>query len=279
MNVLSLFDGASMGQYALNTLGVKIDNYFSSEIDNVCLKNNSYNYKNNINLGDVLNINYKSLPNIDLLMGGSPCQGFSFAGKQLNFKDSRSKLFFEFVRALEETSPTYFFLENVFMKKEFQDIISKYLGVSPITINSNVHSAQTRKRLYWTNLNYQESIGSLDLIDILQTHSHIYPCAIRGRYVDIKKTKQFLEVNKNINKSNCLTTVNKDSLLTNIPKGKHLKEKLSKNNFRNFTKIERSRLMGLSDSFFENITENQSVKICGNGWNVDTIKCFFKNIK
>jgi site-specific DNA-cytosine methylase len=92
------------------------------------------------------------LPKIDLLMGGSPCQGFSFAGKQLNFEDPRSKLFFEFVRLKEETNPTYFLLENVKMKREYQDVISSYLGVKPIEINSELVSAQHRRRLYWTNI-------------------------------------------------------------------------------------------------------------------------------
>ena len=89
---------------------------------------------------------------IDLLLGGSPCQGFSFAGKQLNFKDPRSKLFFEYVKALKTLKPKYFLLENVKMKKEYQDIISERLGVEPIEINSALVSAQNRKRLYWTNI-------------------------------------------------------------------------------------------------------------------------------
>jgi len=152
MNVLSLFDGMSCGQIALNRLGIKYDNYFASEIDKYAMKVTEANYPNTRQMGSVEFINGVNLPKIDLLFGGSPCQGFSFAGKQLNFSDPRSKLFFEFVRILKETKPKYFLLENVKMKKESQNIITEYLGVEPIEINSNLVSAQNRRRLYWTNI-------------------------------------------------------------------------------------------------------------------------------
>lgn len=152
MNVLSLFDGMSCGQIALDKLGIKVDNYFASEIDKYAIQVTQKNYPNTIHVGDVTNIKGDDLGDIDLLIGGSPCQGFSFAGKQLNFDDPRSVLFFEFVRLLKELKPKYFLLENVKMKKEYQDVISKYLGCEPIEINSSLVSAQTRKRLYWTNI-------------------------------------------------------------------------------------------------------------------------------
>jgi DNA (cytosine-5)-methyltransferase 3A len=152
MNVLSLFDGMSCGQIALEKAGIKVDNYFASEIDKYAIKVTQENYPDTIQLGNVTKIKGKDLPKIDLLMGGSPCQGFSFAGKRLNFEDPRSKLFFEFVRLLEETKPKYFLLENVKMKKLSQDIISSSLGCEPVEINSNLVSAQNRRRLYWTNI-------------------------------------------------------------------------------------------------------------------------------
>lgn len=152
MNVLSLFDGMSCGQLALDKLGVEVGNYFAAEIDKYAIEVSSTRYPYTQHLGSVVDINGYDLPPIDLLIGGSPCQGFSFAGKQLNFDDPRSQLFFEFVRLLEETKPKYFLLENVKMKKEFQDVISSYLGVEPIEINSSLLSAQNRKRLYWTNI-------------------------------------------------------------------------------------------------------------------------------
>ena len=152
MNVLSLFDGMSCGRIALNRAGVSYDNYFASEIDKYAIKVAQHNYPDTHQLGCVTKIKGSDLPKIDLLLGGSPCQGFSFAGKQLNFDDPRSKLFFEYVRLLKETNPRYFLLENVFMKKEYEDVITEQLGVAPIRINSSLVSAQNRKRLYWTNI-------------------------------------------------------------------------------------------------------------------------------
>lgn len=152
INVLSLFDGMSCGQIALERAGIKVNNYFSSEIDKYAIKITQKNYPNTVQLGDVTKIKGTDLPPIDLLLGGSPCQGFSFAGKGLNFDDPRSALFFEYVRLLKECNPDYFLLENVKMKKEHELVITKYLDVWPIEINSALVSAQNRHRLYWTNI-------------------------------------------------------------------------------------------------------------------------------
>lgn len=152
VNVLSLFDGMSCGQIALDRLGIEVDKYYASEIDKYAMTIAKKNYPNTIHIGDVTKVDGTKLDKIDLMIGGSPCQGFSFAGKQLNFKDPRSALYFEFVRLLKETKPKYFLLENVRMKKEFQAIITKDLGVEPIMINSSLLSAQNRVRLYWTNI-------------------------------------------------------------------------------------------------------------------------------
>jgi DNA (cytosine-5)-methyltransferase 3A len=151
-NVLSLFDGKSCAQIALNKSGIKYGKYFASEIDKHAINVTQHNYPNTIQLGDITKLKGDDLPKIELLVGGSPCQGFSFAGKQLNFDDPRSKLFFEFVRLLKECTPKYFLLENVRMKKSSRDIISEYLGCEPIEIDSNTVSAQNRRRLYWTNI-------------------------------------------------------------------------------------------------------------------------------
>ena len=150
MNVLSLFDGMSCGQIALQRAGIKVDKYFASEVDKYAIQVAKTNFPNTLHVGDVTQV--KGSPTIDLLIGGSPCQGFSFAGKQLNFDDPRSRLFFEYVRLLKECKPKYFLLENVKMKKEFQDVITEHLGVEPVEINSNLLSAQNRKRIYWTNI-------------------------------------------------------------------------------------------------------------------------------
>ena len=161
MNVLSLFDGMSCGQIALDKLGIKPTNYFASEIDKFAIQTAKKNFPDTIHLGDVTKLQtsgdhlldeFECGHKIDILLGGSPCQGFSFSGKRLNFEDPRSKLFFEYVRLLKALKPKYFLLENVRMAKASQDIISEYLGVEPIVINSNLVSAQNRHRLYWTNI-------------------------------------------------------------------------------------------------------------------------------
>jgi DNA (cytosine-5)-methyltransferase 3A len=152
MNVLSLFDGMSCGQIALQKSGIQVDNYFASEIDKYAIKVAKANYPDTVHLGDVRDVKADDLPQIDLLIGGSPCQGFSFAGKQLNFDDPRSKLFWEFVRLLKDLRPKYFLLENVKMKQQSMDVITEALGVEPTLINSGLVSAQNRPRYYWTNI-------------------------------------------------------------------------------------------------------------------------------
>ena len=150
INVLSCFDGCSGGQLALQRVGIPVGVYHASEIDPHAIKVTQANFPNTIQLGDITKVFYRSFNHhIGLMMGGSPCQGFSFAGKQLNFDDPRSKLFFDFIRIREELKPKYVLLENVRMAKESQDIISKYMGCEPTKINSADVSAQSRNRLYW----------------------------------------------------------------------------------------------------------------------------------
>lgn len=153
--VLSLFDGMSCGQLALQKAGIKVKQYYAAEIDKYAIQVTQANFPDTIQLGDVTKVFAKDLPKIDLLIGGSPCQGFSFAGKMLNFKDPRSKLFFEFVRLKNECKPKWFFLENVQMPYEHELVISKYMGIEPIVINSRLLTAQNRVRNYWTNINEQ----------------------------------------------------------------------------------------------------------------------------
>ena len=173
MNVLSLFDGMSCGRIALERLGIPVDNYYASEIDKYAIQVSQANYPDIIQVGDVTELDTSTLPKIDLIMGGSPCQGFSFAGKQLAFDDPRSALFFEFVRCVEELKTKYFLLENVRMKKEYLDVISEYMGVEPIMINSALVSAQNRVRFYWTNIPgiEQPEQRGIVLRDILETNT------------------------------------------------------------------------------------------------------------
>jgi len=152
-NVVSLFDGISCLQIALNKSGIPYENYYASEIDKPCMTITQNNYPSTIQLGNICDLKKSDFPSdIDLLVGGSPCQGFSLMGKQLNFDDSRSKLFFEYVRLWKELKPKYFILENVKMRQDIQDAISDILGVKPIEINSALFSGQNRRRLYWTNI-------------------------------------------------------------------------------------------------------------------------------
>lgn len=170
INVLSLFDGISCGQAALTRAGIKYDKYFASEINKDSILVTQHNFPNTIQIGSVTDIkaaHFEKTP-IDLLIGGSPCQGFSTAGKMLNFDDPRSKLFFEFVRLKNELKPKWFLLENVRMKQEWQDIISDQLGVKPVRINSKLVSAQLRDRYYWTNIPIKElEDRNIKLQDIL----------------------------------------------------------------------------------------------------------------
>lgn len=175
MNVLSLFDGMSCGQQALERAGIKVDNYFASEIDKYAIQVTMANYPNTIQLGSVVNVIGGGLPKIDILIGGSPCQSFSFAGKRkgMSTKDEQeilklnhylelkkegfefegqSYLFWEYMRLLTEVKPKYFLLENVMMGEKWEKILSKAIGVKPIMINSALLSAQNRQRLYWTNI-------------------------------------------------------------------------------------------------------------------------------
>ena len=282
MNVLSLFDGMSCGQIALNKLGFKVDNYYASEVDKYAIQVAKKNYPNTKHIGDVTKVDASELPKIDLLIGGSPCQGFSFAGKQLNFNDPRSKLFFEFIRLWKETKPKYFLLENVRMKQQSQDIISSILGVEPIEINSALVSAQNRKRLYWTNIPNvtQPADRNINLSDILEDCAFLNPAAIRGRRLNKDAPiTQCLEVRKTYRtKSNCLTTVQKDNVLTTLSIGRHLGAYTNKLPFRYYTRTEYERLQTVPDGYTEAVSENQAKKMLGNGWTVDVIAHLLKNI-
>jgi DNA-cytosine methyltransferase len=187
LNVLSLFDGMSCGQIALERAGIAVDKYYASEIDPYAIKVTQSNYPDTVQLGDVTKLEDFGSLDVDLLIGGSPCQGFSFAGKQLNFDDPRSALFFEYVRVLKEVKPKYFMLENVKMKQQYQDVISDALGVKPLEINSSLVSAQNRKRLYWTNIpdvKTPEDKGIL-LKDIVLFDT--YPVALHNLYGGFKE--------------------------------------------------------------------------------------------
>lgn len=301
INVLSLFDGMSCGQIALDKLGIKVNNYFASEIDKYAIQVTMANYPNTKHIGDVTEVKGSDLPKIDLLIGGSPCQGFSFAGKQLNFEDPRSKLFFEFVRLLKETKPKYFLLENVLMKKEYEQIITDHLGVEPIFINSALVSAQNRKRLYWTNIpnvNEPTDKGILlqDIVEdggVLKQKSQtilstIYKenaksmvtrnkqgllvvCgAMRGRYVvDGKRQDGKMKV-AGLTKQRI--EVRYDVVYEADGRPHYEIDGIK---FRKLTPLECERLQTVPDNYTSCVSNTQRYRMLGNGWTVDVITHIF----
>lgn len=308
INVISLFDGISCGKLALERAGIPIKKYFASEVDPYALKVSKINHPDIIHMGDVqwISGNRFSDMDIDLLMGGSPCQGFSFAGKQLNFKDPRSALFFEFVRLLREVKPKYFLLENVMMKQEYQDVITKYLGVESIEINSSLVSAQNRRRLYWTNIPgiTQPEDEQIYLKDIIlngmvdRSKSHCIAASVGrttsreywkknqgglvltgrvvGRRINKNGTRDDYNLNLPIkqrfecrtdNKSNALTTIEKDNYLLEFEKLIHSEKALAYMNrtvkdgrnhwdFAHFSDVQNPKSAAVVANFFKGVPYN-----------------------
>lgn len=312
MVVLSLFDGMSCGRIALERLGVKVDKYFASEVDKYAIKVSKYNYPDIIYIGDVTKVAYKDgtlytengsyETKIDLLIGGSPCQGFSMAGKQLAFDDERSKLYFEYERILNEVKPKNFLLENVKMKQEYKDIITLRLGVEPVAINSKLFSAQNRYRLYWTDLTISKDIEDKGILlpHILQEHVDDKYYIKDGRlswlknFGEVKSKRGFVAFNPT--KAKCLTVLTEPSWCTTyIVQWPHGTNKgglraedgkvpsmttsswesnnllLTEGMVRKLTPVECERLQTVPDNYTECVSDTQRYKMLGNGWNVDTI--------
>jgi len=308
MNVLSLFDGISCGQVALNRIGIKFDGvankYFASEICDYSIKIAKKNYPKTIHIGDVRDVKYNGNSTIDILIGGSPCQNFSFAGKMkgmstkenleittleqyLKLKedgfefDGFSYLFWEYVRLLKQTKPKYFLLENVKMSEKWKKIITDALGVEPIMIDSQLLSAQQRERLYWTNIPNvtQPEDKNISIDDILQKDiEHKYLPKTRLDYNNYDKTK----VDKTIHKSTSVQIGNSRNFGNAVrSNGKAFTlRKINPNgiidenyNIREFTPIEVERLQTLPDNYtlVDGIKPKQRNEACGNGWTVDVI--------
>jgi DNA (cytosine-5)-methyltransferase 3A len=300
VEVLSLFDGMSCGRLALNEANIKVKEYHSSEIDKHALKVAKANFPDNKQLGNVLNI--QELPFADILLGGSPCQGFSRAGKQLNFDDPRSKLFFEYVRILnklkEKNPDVKFLLENVKMRQEYQDIISEFLGVEPIKIDSAIHSAQRRVRLYWTNI---EGIGQpkpedIKLANILQDiQPTIKPESIWSK--DFARNEGNVLIVREATKKGFIEVRSGECFDATFPtsqtrRGRYMKEKsncltATANCFylfvdgfvRQFTSVEMERLQGVPDNYTAVVSDPQRSKMLGNGWNIKTIAHILSSLK
>jgi len=272
INVCSAFDGISGAQVALEYLGIPVDNYYSLETDKYVISVTQKNYPETIQLGDIRNVSGDQMPKIDLFVGGFPCQDLSFAGHQKGFQEgTRSSLFFEFLRLLDEIKPTYFLVENTLMKKEYQDIISEKLGVQPIMINSNLVSGQERKRNYWTNIpevGQPEDLGIM-LSDCLesQTGEILY----EEPYVKLNSKTKFVDRDK----SYCIDA--------NYFKGGNLKSYFEKRRrqlvftndekttYRKLTPTECECLQTFPKGYTEGISNTQRYKALGNAFNVLTI--------
>jgi len=332
INVLSLFDGISCGHLALNRAGIEVNKYFASEIDKNAIKVTQHNFPNTTQLGDVLGIKGCDLPQIDLLMGGSPCQGFSFSANKaqansknskegnigeklppphrLNLDDPRSKLFFEFVRLLEETKPKYFLLENVKMKQEFQDVISDLLGVKPQKIDSKNFSAQSRQRLYWTNIPFDKDCVDTDregalLRDVMEPYygeEAMSEQRVLQKLIPLLESSKYRHNPAAPEQSFCFKRDTQGRILVMRPdklkiqrigrigEGRHKSEIITVSShphvfdgkdIRKVNPLEAERLQTVPDNYtkVEGMTTGMRYKMLGNGWTVTTVSHIFEGLK
>lgn len=323
LTVFSTFDGMSCGRVALERAGITVGRYYASEIDKYAIRVSTKNYPDIVQLGDICAIHvnqigyicvgdleYVHCTAIDVFLGGSPCQGFSFAGKQLNFEDPRSILFFEYLRllnAVRKWNPSVvFLLENVRMKKESEKVITECLGVDPIEINSALLSAQNRKRLYWTNLkNIKQPLDKGILLkDIvisgkpLRDKSQCILATIHKEnaksMVQRSKWGYLVLSNKELNymdrqvsggrthwdfkHHSDVSNPKSSAIVANFQKGVPYNVLKDFDCIRKFHPIECERLQTLNDNYTEGVSATQRYKMIGNGWNIDTIAFLFKNL-
>lgn len=277
MVVIGAFDGCSCGQQALKELGITVDTYYASEIDKHAIAVTQHNHPNTVQMGDISNWRNWGIDwtNVDLILGGSPCQGFSYAGDQLAFDDPRSKLFFEYralVRHVQGFNPKVkFLLENVKMKELFKGIISNALGVKPIMINSNVLSACNRPRNYWCNWYVpQPEHNHIYFLDVVDSNSHENTMGQgwhdwweRNKVQQLKK--QFSAIPGPKEKGICFTLRSYANW-----KGNFIKTPAGK--YRKPTKSELAILTGLPGDYFDCTSQRQTEIMTGNGWTIPVIK-------
>ena len=295
--VFSAFDGMSCGQIALERAGIKVDKYFASEIKPHAIKVTQHNYPNTIQLGDIRNIQAKDLPNIDLLIGGSPCQDFSQANKEkLGLKGLKSGLFFEYLRLLKELKPKYFLLENVAMDDYSYHTISEYLGTYPVDINSERVSAQLRQRSYWTNIG-QESFDLFGFrrceIPQPMNKNISFRSILESGYTEKTKAKCLLESeSRNIGYTySALRRYMLFGFINIIFKDKEtymkyanlseeqLEKEYKKGDIRNLSQIELERLQTVPEGYTSIIDRNKAASLLGDGWTVDVIAHILNYIK
>lgn len=304
MKILSLFDGISSGRIAFERAGISIEKYYASEINRYAEIISEANYPDIIRLGDVTKWREWNIDRPDLICAGSPCQGFSMAGKHKNFSDSRSILFFDFMEIINHYKPKYFLLENVKMKKEHQDIISRLIGCEPIEINSALLSAQNRKRNYWTNIPgvEQPEDSNIFLKHIVYQRDHGFNKGGFKMHKAPTLTTSSWEHNNFIfqhahgntpfgifekEKSPCLTC----SFSRNIYKYSgnpaciekykdySYRELKDAGLIRKFTPIEAELLQTLPDNYTNYVSDTQRYKAIGNGWTIDVIAHILRNLQ
>lgn len=284
LTVVSLFDGIACGRVALERIGYKIEKYYAYEIDKYAIKIAQNNYPDIIQMGSVVGADFKQFAGkVDILMGGSPCQNLSCAGNKEGLEGKESKLFYEYVRALKEIKPKYFLLENnASMTKDNQDIITEIMGVKPIYINSNLVSAQNRRRLYWTNIPNIKPLKDKNIfikdIVVPKKDKQEYECTSRmfaKKPGTLAYKKAWGNVKTLDKKSNCLTCAQ------SISNSGATVFKYSDNEFYIPTPKECERLQTLPDNYTlgGGISKTQRYKCIGNGWTVDVIAHILKGIK
>lgn len=279
MNVLSLFDGISCGRVAMEVAGISVESYFASEIDSQAIKVASKNFPTNVNLGDVKDWKNWGVPwdEIDIVIGGSPCQGFSVAGEGRGFSDPRSQLFFDYADILHfvksKNPKIKFLLENVVMRGGDQDVISENLGVEPVFLDSQWFSAQMRKRLYWFNWDMPKFLAE-------PNESSFQVLKEQGAHLDAFKVNRTASREKmwkkgcpditNAKKSRCLTT--KQDRAGNAGLIKY-------GDFcRYLTPLECERLQGLQDGYTEGVSNTARYRALGNGWSIPTVAKIFEGV-
>lgn len=298
MKVLSLFDGISCGMVALERAGIQVDAYHAYEIEPNAIKISAKNYPQIIRGGDVTKEDFTRFKGIDLLLGGSPCQSLSIVQSQTReHLNGKSKLFFEFVRALREAQPRWFLFENVAsMNEESKRIISEHLGCQPIYIDSRDFSAQERPRYYWTNIPVTASTPhSMKVLkDILLPNDQVplkywYDRSIPIDNIDVSKQVCGTLVHKNHEMHKRLFNPEfKCHTLTCVSGGNQQKKVLVKlygmyGDFtygaRKLTPVEYERLQTLPDNYTAGVSDTARYSAIGNGWTVDVIAYILSHIK
>jgi DNA (cytosine-5)-methyltransferase 3A len=293
INVLSLFDGMSCGQLALQKAGVKVNQYFASEIKNHAIKVTQLNFPNTIQLGSVLDVKARDLPQIDLLIGGSPCQDFSSANKEkLGLQGDKSGLFYEYLRLIKECKPKYFLLENVAMDDYSYAAISEMLGTYPTNINSELISGQLRQRSYWTNIGPEsfDLFGNrYSMIPQPRNKKITFQSILDDGYTDRIKSRCLLK-SESRNPGSTFSSLRRYLIMGFINvvfKNKETYDKYSKmteaeikENFidgdiRKLNQNEMERLQTVPNGYTKTLKRNEAACLLGDGWTVDVIAHIF----